>query len=284
MNPSVNKEDVQYFDCDFDAMEWILECQWKELPPITNEDEVNEASQWDAFFHTHKGGQFFKARKYIYPAYQKWIDKSKVCLEVGCGHGCSIYPLIGQLHDLRIVASDYSSEALSILMSHQKFDASRISVRVWDITEPYVMSKDFPLAQEEVSAVVTSADMIAPDSPVDSILCLFALSALHERSHVSALQHMWDLLQPGGVVLFRDYGICDMTMFRHKSRLTDNLYRRSDCTLAYYFDIEYMKHLCSVVGFDPVELKYATVQITNKKKGITMKRVFIHAVLVKILK
>ena len=106
---------VQYFDSDFDAAEWIEECQGKPLPPITSEENMDEASQWDAFFHTHIGGQFFKARKYIYPAYQKWLDKSKVCLEVGCGHGCSIFPLLGhpQIPDMRVIATDYSSEALT---------------------------------------------------------------------------------------------------------------------------------------------------------------------------
>ena len=287
---------ILYFDNDFEADEWILECQAKPLPPIVMEEAIDEASQWDAFFHTHIGGQFFKPRKYVYPAYQKWIENSKVCLEVGCGHGCSIYPLIdnNQLLEIRMIATDYSSEALSIFMLHDKFDPSRIDVRLWDITQPYTASTDFrtvnnlATTKEDVDCREIFPSPSLPENEkrihgesADTILCLFVLSALHSDTHESALQHMWKLLPPGGVVLFRDYGICDMTMFRHRSRLTENLYRRSDGTLSYYFDLDYVRDLCSAVGFEPVELKYATVQITNKKKGITMRRVFVHAVLVK---
>jgi methyltransferase-like protein 6 len=221
----------------------------------------------------------------VYPAYQKWIDNSKVCLEVGCGHGCSIYPLLGhdEIPDIRMIATDYSCEALSILMMHAQFDPSRLSVRLWDITKPYEESVEYPTGNHADDALIASTEGGCPnDHAVDSVLCLFVLSALHCKDHETALRHIWSILPPGGAVLFRDYGVCDMTMFRHKTRLSEHLYRRSDHTLSYYFDLEYVRHLCGVVGFDPVELKYATVQITNKKKGIVMKRVFVHAVLVKV--
>jgi SAM-dependent methyltransferase len=283
---------VQYFDSDFDAAAWIEECAHTPLLPITPTldkeghmggvvDQVDEAAQWDSFFHTHSGGQFFKARKYVYPAFQKWIEQSELCLEVGCGHGCSIYPLLTNEHlsELRIIATDYSHEALSILMLHEKFDPARMQVRLWDISQPYTQSRQYPIV-EECGDV---CDALTPENTVSSILCLFVLSALHPENHEASLRHMWDILPPGGVILFRDYGVCDMTMFRHKVRLTEHLYRRCDGTLSYYFDLDYMRALCAATGFDPVELKYATVQITNKKKGITMKRVFVHAVLVKVI-
>mmetsp|Transcript_25782 Transcript_25782/g.43465 ORF Transcript_25782/g.43465 Transcript_25782/m.43465 type:complete len:294 (+) Transcript_25782:164-1045(+) len=279
---------VQYFDNDFDAVEWISECRNKPLPiiaPAVDEVSIDEASQWNSFFHTHVGGQFFKARKYVYPAFQKWLDNSESCLEVGCGHGCSIYPLLGNAHlpDLRIIATDYSNEALSILMMHDKFDHSRVRVRIWDITEPFEDSKHYSRTEDGDGKLdMAHCDSTYPCLPVDSVLCLFVLSALHPGDHEASLCNIWQTLPPGGVILFRDYGTCDMTMFRHKIRLSENLYRRSDGTLSYYFDLEYMNALCAATGFEPAELKYATVQITNKKKGITMKRVFVHAVLVKV--
>lgn len=272
---------VQYFDNDFDALEWISDCQSKPLPLIKVGEEIDEVSQWDAFFHTHNGGQFFKARKYIHAAYERWLDKSSVCLEVGCGHGCSIYPLVdhSSTRELCIIATDYSKEALSIFTMHDKFDPSRIEVRLWDITVPFAESTLFPVAVDKESGCVEGA----PTQHLpDSILCLFVLSALHPDHHEASLRHMWSILPPGGVILFRDYGVCDMTMFRHRTRLTENLYRRNDGTLSYYFDLDYVRCLCGEVGFDPVELKYATVQITNKRKVITMKRVFVHAVLMKV--
>ena len=275
---------VQYFDCDFDAEEWIRECAGRPLPLIQPEPEKDEAVQWNSFFYTHCGGQFFKARKYIYPAYRQWLEKSNVCLEVGCGYGCSIFPLmdINSLSHLRIVATDYSSEALSILLRNAQFDPSRIiDVRAWDITHHHLNSCKFSLDYEEaLERNERENESVFPS--VDSILCLFVLSAIHSDSHEIALRNMWSILPIGGVVLFRDYGICDMTMFRHRSRLSQNLFRRNDGTLSYYFDLDYLNHLCSRVGFDPVQLKYATVEVTNKKKKISMRRVFVHAVLVKM--
>ena len=82
-----------------------------------------------------------------------------------------------------------------------------------------------------------------------------------------------------GVILFRDYGVCDMTMYRHHTRHSERLFVRSDGTLAYYFDLDYLRSIAAAAELRVEELEYATVRLQNRKTGQVMRRVFVHAVL-----
>ena len=83
-------------------------------------------------------------------------------------------------------------------------------------------------------------------------------------------------------MLFRDYANHDMTMYRHKIRHGERLFRRADKTYAYYFVEEDIKELATARGFAVAEIYYATVQNKNRKTNASMNRVFLHAVLRKI--
>lgn len=112
---------------------------------------------------------------------------------------------------------------------------------------------------------------------------VFALSAVHPRNHLISLLNIYEQLTEGSFLLFRDYGIHDMTMYRHNIRHDDKLYERSDGTLSYYFDIDYFTSLAIEANFEVIEIKYATVINKNRKTKVEMKRVFLHAVLQKKL-
>ena len=210
--------------------------------------------------------QFFKPRNYLSLEFASCLSRCRRLLEAGCGHGCSLIPLLSIKREdsedgLTFYASDYCSEALDILRRRlSDEDASRFrGISVWDITSP-------PPAN------------IAAFRP-DAILCIFTLSAVHPKHHLQSLRHLASLLAPGGHLLFRDYGIADMTMYRHEVCLEPLLMQRADKTLAYYFSTEYLRELISQVPSLAVEeLKYARVLLKNRKKDSTSRRVFLHAV------
>jgi hypothetical protein len=80
------------------------------------------------------------------------------------------------------------------------------------------------------------------------------------------------------VFLFRDYGMYDSTMFRHKIKLHDKFYMRQDETYCYYFDIDYLTNLAIEAGMTIIDIKVATISSVNRKKQSQLKRVFIHMV------
>ena len=268
---------TEYHSTDFDFNDWEQECLEKyTLPPIKfieNQAKPEEFSdQWDSFFSSHNSGNFFKPRRYLALEFSKYLNGSHVkrLLEVGCGHGCSMYPLLESC-GFEYIATDYSINALNILKSHSKYNIKRtISVEHWDVTEN------------------PSQSLI--DTNPEVVLAVFALSAIIPELHIQCFQNMIQLFthntnvsndtrDTNPVILFRDYAICDMTMFRHTTRYnTQHLYQRSDGTLAYYFDLEYIRNICVTVGLEVVELEYATVRVTNRKNNNVMNRVFIHGV------
>lgn len=267
---------VEYHSTDFDVHVWAQEASiLHKLPELSEYIEINTVApssstdtsyseRWNTFYNNHNSGKFFKHRRYLTVEFQTYLqacDMGSTVLEVGCGHGCSMYPIIEAL-PIRYIATDYSAAVLPILESNDKFDATRCACELWDVTEP---------PSEKLVSLI--------QSPLRAIVAVFALSAVHPDKHVQSLINMRSILVDDGVILFRDYGIHDMTMYRHKKRYSERLFGRADGTLAYYFDLDYMRAIAAAAGLHIRELEYATVRTENRKANSVMHRVFMHAVL-----
>lgn len=61
-------------------------------------------------------------------------------------------------------------------------------------------------------------------------------------------------------------------------RIDENLYRRGDGTLCYYYSIEDLTAKAESAGFMTEECSYVCVQLVNRRKNFVMKRVFVHGV------
>lgn len=164
-------------------------------------------------------------------------------------------------HQVRFQGCDFSFHALSLFRRNQLFEAERIELLQWDVTESF--PQEFP-------------------EKGNLVLVIFVLSSLHPDLHINTLRNIRNIMEEGTYLLFRDYAIHDMTMLRHKIRYSSSLFRRQDGTLVHYFSREQLEMLASSAGFKVVECEYATVANTNRKTGVVMRRVFIHAVLQKV--
>ena len=202
----------------------------KENPAI-NPDlfHSNPAKYWDKFYQNNQDS-FFKDRHWISAEFPLLFERIKnhqkdsvfQFIDLGCGVGNTIYPLLRATIDTNILfhGADYSINAINVLKTHELYDKSRINAFVYDITSP-----EFPIS------LANSLDVVS---------CVFVLSALHPNQHIQAVNNIYNMLKPGGIVLLRDYGRYDLAQVRMKKNrfIDDNFYIRGDGTRVYFFSLE----------------------------------------------
>ncbi|XP_016551110.1 tRNA N(3)-methylcytidine methyltransferase METTL6 isoform X2 [Capsicum annuum] len=113
---------------------------------------------------------------------------------------------------------------------------------------------------------------------VDFVTLIFTLSAVPLHRMSRAITECFSVLKPGGLLLFRDYGLYDMTMLRFEpeQRVGYREYMRSDGTRSYFFCLDRVRDLFCATGFTELELEYCCVQSVNRQNGKIMQRVWIH--------
>lgn len=187
------------------------------------------------------------------------ISVEKKLLEVGCGVGNLIFPLIEDGHrDYFIYACDLSPRAVELVQKHNLYDERYMKAFACDITT------------EEVFQTL-------PEASLDIVTLIFVLSAIHPEKFQSTVANIYRLLKPGGVVLFRDYGLYDMAQLRFKPghKIAENFYMRQDGTRSYYFAEEEVSKLFCQTGFTVMENSYIHRRTVNPKENIDVPRIFV---------
>jgi len=84
-------------------------------------------------------------------------------------------------------------------------------------------------------------------------------------------------LRPGGRLLVRDHGRCDLVQLRipPSQCVGPNAYVRGDGTRAYFYSPGELSALADAAGLRTVDCRYVCVANTNKKKGLELRRVFV---------
>uniref|UniRef100_A0A182SXD1 tRNA N(3)-methylcytidine methyltransferase n=1 Tax=Anopheles maculatus TaxID=74869 RepID=A0A182SXD1_9DIPT len=179
-------------------------------------------------------------------------DGGKKLLEVGCGVGNLIFPLIEDGHrDYFIYACDLSPRAVELVQKHNLYDERYMKAFACDITTEQVFET-------------------LADGSLDIVTVIFVLSAIHPDKFLSTVANIYRLLKPGGVVLFRDYGLYDMAQLRFKPghKIAENFYMRQDGTRSYYFAEQEVSELFRKAGFTVLVNSYIHRRTINPKENI----------------
>lgn len=185
------------------------------------EIEKNSKKHWDIFYRNN-GNRFFKDRHWTTREFSELLGDShqkKHILEIGCGVGNFIYPLLADGLNVMFYACDFSPRAIECLKSNPSYNSSVINAFTCDIITDELMTK-------------------IPKNSLDMVTAIFVLSAIHPDNHQIVISNIYKLLKHGGLLLFRDYGIYDMTQLRFKPghKIDDNFYMRQDGTRYFFFN------------------------------------------------
>lgn len=282
--------DVWAHNC-WDNMEWteereaealkVIQRQQSLSPHISNNHPrtpLDDPSRWDAFYGSHDRW-FFKDRNWLPTEFPELFDPpgSRV-LEIGCGAGNTIFPLLrhrkehhqGPLDGPRIFACDYSAKAVELVRGFREYDPSWMRVFQHDLGDPDTPTFAYPLDGTGLIEEI-------PAESIDVVVLIFVLSALDPSRLAVAVGKIARVLKPGGLVLFRDYGLYDMTQLRFKpDRLVKpDLYLRGDGTAVHYFSVEEVEGLFG--GFERIDCRADRRLLVNRFRKLTMYRIWIQA-------
>lgn len=126
---------------------------------------------WDEFYKHHKQN-FFKDRRYLH---KEFVDlctsENKIALEVGCGVGNTIFPLLQTNPTIFVHACDFSPKAVELVKEHEGYMSGRCNAFQADLTKDNLL------------------DNVAAAS-VDYVLLIFVLSTIHPDKMLGVLQNI----------------------------------------------------------------------------------------------
>ncbi|KAI5083842.1 hypothetical protein GOP47_0000011 [Adiantum capillus-veneris] len=263
--------------------------------PVVSLDHNVEA--WKKFHHLHAKHAFFKERRYLVKEFPDLLASDRVLniLEVGCGTGSSVLPILRANKAAVVYACDCSESVLrrahSLVQTTISSDGNcRFVPFLCDISIQRLPSwlccsscMDLEGIIHEDSISSENGERLHCINGIDIITMIFTLSSIppHQMQHV--IEECFSVLKPGGLVLFRDYGLYDMTMQRFSAtqRVGEQLYQRGDGTLTFFFTPESLSNLFVQAGFVEEENYFCCVEVRNRRRELPMKRVWIHAKFIK---
>ncbi|NWX45906.1 METL2 protein, partial [Steatornis caripensis] len=190
-------------------------------------------------------------------------DAAYRILEVGCGAGNSVFPILNVLCKTPgtfLYCCDFASGAVELVKSHSSYNSAWCSAFVHDVCDDAL---PYPF----------------PDEILDVILLVFVLSTIHPDRMQGVVNRLAKLLKPGGMLLFRDYGRYDTAQLRFKKGhcLSENFYVRGDGTRVYFFTKDEVRNMFNLAGLTEVQNLVDRRLQVNRKKKVKMQRVWIQS-------
>ncbi|MBN3305517.1 METL6 protein, partial [Amia calva] len=227
--------------------------------------EKDAQRNWDLFYKRNSTN-FFKDRHWTtrefeeLKACRKFDTQKLILLEAGCGVGNCVFPLLEEDLNIFVYACDFSPRAVEFVKQNPLYCADRCEAFQCDLTRDDLLKS-------------------VPSQSVNVATLIFVLSAIHPDKMHLAIENLYKVLKPGGIVLFRDYGLYDHAMLRFKSgsKLGENFYVRQDGTRSFFFSKELLADLFVTAGFETSINEYVLRETVNKKEGLCVPRVFLQS-------
>ncbi|XP_045809053.1 tRNA N(3)-methylcytidine methyltransferase METTL6 isoform X2 [Trifolium pratense] len=256
----------------------------------------SDVQAWKQFHTRHSTGKFFKERRYLLKEFPELLSSSPSnsnpkLLEVGCGNGSTILPILRANKDIVVYACDCSDETLEKAkeiitanavdsFKHRFYtfccDVSTNGFPNWlacnTCRDQFLQKQSCCLSDFKEDNGLHLRESCSSDEfdrcvgGVDFITLIFTLSAVPLERMPKSIKECFTVLKPGGMVLFRDYD----------KRVGFREYMRSDGTRSYFFCLNTVRNLFLGAGFIELELDYCCVKSVNRKKGKSMRRVWVH--------
>ena len=225
----------------------------------------NASSKWDSFYKTHNN-KFFKDRHWLFTEFPELLvaessESSKTFLEVGCGAGNTIFPLLkaNSNSNFFIYGCDFAQSSIDVVKNNEEYNSTKCNAFQHDITSDDI----YPIEENSL----------------DIIIMIFVLSATEFSKMKETIKKLARLLKPGGQILFRDYGRYDLAQLRFKKGrcLDENFYSRGDGTLVYFFTQEEVKDIFTSAGLQEEQNLVDRRLQVNRARQLKMYRVWIQA-------
>lgn len=141
-----------------------------------NRLEIEAKKNWDLFYRRNKAN-FFKDRYWTFREFDELNEDAEsqvnTILEIGCGVGNFIYPLIKHNKRVFAYACDFAPNAIDLLKQNADYDTSRINAFVCDVTQPNSLADSLPSGVQ-----------------VDLVTLIFVLSAIHPDKMKQAVENI----------------------------------------------------------------------------------------------
>jgi len=263
--------------------------------------EREARKSWDIFYKTH-GTNFFKDRHWLSPEWPAVFPRAaassageaghgaddrvgevtrgpgpsyviepgarRAFLEVGCGVGNTVFPMLELDPEATVYCCDFSARAIDMVKQRAatlpESDRNRVVAFVCDATCESLL------------------DNVPPGS-IDVATLVFALSAMSREKMTYCVRNLSTVMRGGqkGVVCVRDYAAGDLAQTRFSAKdaqkLSENFYVRHDGTRAYYFTKEDLTDLFAEEGMEMQEIMVHERTITNRADAKDMNRRWIQA-------
>ncbi|ORX50967.1 methyltransferase like 6, isoform CRA_c [Hesseltinella vesiculosa] len=243
----------------------------KEVPPFWVSKYKKEAAKnWDIFYKRNTT-KFFKDRHWTEREFKElaFVQDQQGpthCLEIGCGVGNFLFPVLADNPNMFMYACDFSKRAVEMVQGNPQYAEGRCKAFVCDLTQDLLTDN-------------------VPENSLDLVSAIFVLSAIPPEKLAFAIQNIFKVLKSGGHVLFRDYGIYDEAQIKFSAqsdkRLQENLYVRQDGTLSYFFSLEDLQSRFEAEGFQTISNEFVYRETKNRKMEMQVDRIFAQAKFVK---